>query len=128
MSSKNETFSHGDSIGGSYAKWLLRDVDISMTEFLFLMEIANETLFYRKKYAYIESSKFSCSKATRNRLLKKLKEKNLLKYVRTSAYTMYQLVLPKELDDKIKWFKGEKLNADRNDNKGNKPLDWLQSK
>jgi len=128
MNHKNEKFSHGDSIGGSYIKWLLRSAEVDSFEFKFLAEVANETLFYRRQYAYISADKFSCSIAKRKRMLKELQERGLLKYARTSAYTMYQLILPKELDEKIRWPKGEKLDANRNDNEGNEPPNWLPSK
>jgi len=128
MSLKNEKFSHGDSIGGSYLKWLLRESKVDAYEFMFLSEIANETLFYRKQYAYINADKFSCSIAKRKRMLKELQDRELLVYRRTSAYTMYQLTLPRELSEKIRWPKGEKLDANRNDNEGNEPPNWLPSK
>ena len=128
MSLKNEKFSHGDSIGGSYIKWLLRESEVDPFEFKFLSEIANETLFYRKQYAYISADKFSCSIAKRKRMLKELQERDLLVYRRTSAYTMYQLVLPKKLNEKIRWPKGEKLDANQNDNTGNEPPSWIPGK
>ena len=127
MSSRNATFSHGDSIGGSYIKWLLREQELDTYEFMFLSEIANETLFYRKKYAYIKAEKFSCSITKRKKLLKDLHGRGLLEYKRTSAYTMYQLVLPREMNDKIKWPKGGNTDANKNDNTGDQSPNWFRS-
>ena len=36
-------------------------------------------------------------------LCKRLKELGLLNYTRTRAYTMYKLVLPKEIEDSVLW-------------------------
>ena len=81
-------------------------------EDLYLNKIFNKilrlTAQYGKRYAYIRGSDFNLSEKQRKRIMKKLKEANIIGYERTSVrgsfgLTKFWIILPKEIEDEIEW-------------------------
>ncbi len=70
--------------------------------------IIGQTLRYKKRYAYIKSDLFGISDATRQRQIQKLRNMGLLEYHITRGYTMFRLVLPKEIENNTVWVGGDK--------------------
>jgi hypothetical protein len=91
---------------GAYLKWLLRHKGglLSNSELLVLISIAERSLAYRKRYAYIKRDELRLSKNIISKVQRDLKDKGYLNFRGTKidgkkGLNRYELVLPDYLKD-----------------------------
>jgi hypothetical protein len=95
-----------DAMLGKYIVWLTRNkrrLNIDNGEYLTLVIVAESTLSCKTNRAYISLEHFEESGISHSALRKKrtsLTKENLIKWRKTSGFTMYELVLPNEITDK----------------------------
>jgi hypothetical protein len=105
-------------IQGAYIQWLVEQHPEALN-IKSIHIISRHTLGYRKRYAYIKAEDFKgMEKSKRSRDFKKLKNLGLLEYKKTRGYTMFKLVLPKELEDIVLWrYSDSKENKEKDNGK-----------
>ncbi len=104
MKNQNETkWIDGRLIQGAYFQWLNREHPEADSVINLIRIIADNTLAYRKRYAYIKADKFRLGHNTIWTHTKKAIELGLLESNKTRLYTMYKLILPEEIENKVLW-------------------------
>ena len=104
MKNQNETkWVDGRMVQGAYFQWLNREHPEADSIINLIRIIADNTLAYRKKYAYIKSDKFRLGHNTIWKHTKKAIEFGLLESIKTRGYTKYELILPEEIETKTLW-------------------------
>jgi hypothetical protein len=100
----------GRMVQGAYRQWLV-DEHPEALELVVIDIIARFTLGYRRRYAYLEETKFNLSHNKKYRQIKKAEELGLLEYRKTKGYTMYKLVLPEDIEENTQWRNGLKKES-----------------
>jgi transposase len=94
-----------DVMIGKYLTWIIRnqeELKLNNGEVSVLQIIAEQTLSWRLKHAYISIEHFEkngTSKRTLQRKRTSLTEKKLIKWRKTNGFTMYELILPRDITD-----------------------------
>ncbi len=126
MKNQNEIkWIDGRLIQGAYRQWLIDTHQDEALELKAIDIIARNTLGYRKRYGYIKEELFRMSHNKKWRQIKKLEKINLLTYKKTKGFTMYNLVLPEEIENKVQW-SGKQLIQNENNNIQNTVDDILE--
>ncbi len=106
MKNQNEKkWFDGRMVQGAYFQWLNREHPEADSVINLIRIIADNTLAYRKRYAYIKKDMFRLGHNTVWAHTQKAIELGLLESKKTRYYTMYRLVLSEEIENNTAWIK-----------------------